>query len=130
MGMCHPDNYLCPYTGFKKPCVKLRATCPKWIHIKGLHPQTGQEIDCFDCADQWQSVLAIEGAQQSRQAAAATESLRNHMVEGIDKMVAAAAVARQINHSPLQRRAPVGVDPAGHPTLIDDASFHGESVIP
>ena len=82
MGLIDPDKYKCPYTGFKKWCKDLRANCPKWVHLVGTHPQTGQPIDCFDCADQWDSVLTIEAAKETRQAAVAIESFRNEMVRG------------------------------------------------
>ncbi len=88
MGLCNPDTYKCPHTGFEKQCIDLRARCPKWVHLTGTHPQTGQPIDVFDCADQWQSVLTIEAAKETRQAAAATESLRNALLSGQQAVLA------------------------------------------
>ena len=87
MGLIDPDKYRCPYTAFKKNCVDLRAACPKWVHLVGTHPQTGQPIDCFDCADQWASVLTIEAAKETRQTAAAIESFRNEMVRSQQEFV-------------------------------------------
>ncbi len=88
VGLIDPDKYKCPHTGFKKWCKDLRANCPKWVHLVGTHPQTGQPIDCFDCADQWDSVLTIEAAKETRQATAAIESFRNEMVRGQQEFVA------------------------------------------
>ena len=96
MGLIDPDKYKCPHTGFKKRCVDLRATCPKWVHLVGAHPQTGQPVDCFDCADQWQSVLTIEAAKETRQAAAAIESLRNEVVRGQHELLALASPSRAV----------------------------------
>ncbi len=94
MGLIDPDKYRCPHTGFKKRCTDLRANCPKWVHLVGAHPQTGQPIDCFDCADQWASVLTIEAAKETRQAAAAIESFRNEMVRGQQAFLSLAARPR------------------------------------
>lgn len=82
MGLIDPDNYKCPHTAFKKKCVDLRAWCPKWVHIMGLDPNTGDPVDCFDCSDQWTPTLTLEVAKEVRQSAAAVESFRNEMVKG------------------------------------------------
>ena len=55
--------------------------CLFWVQLRGTHPQTGQELDEFDCSIRWLPVLLIEGAKETRQAAAAIESLRNRVVE-------------------------------------------------
>lgn len=47
------EGYLCPYTGMKKACSKINARCPKWILVRGTDPQTGREVDNWDCADRW-----------------------------------------------------------------------------
>ena len=57
----------------------------------GTHPQTGQPVDCFDCADQRASVLTIESAKETRQTAAAIESFRNEMVRGQQAVLRMAA---------------------------------------
>jgi hypothetical protein len=96
MGIVDPDKYKCPHTAFKKKCVDLRAACPKWVHLLGTNPQTGQPVDCFDCADQWASVLTIEAAKETRQAAAAIESFRNEMVRGQQAFLALATRPRLV----------------------------------
>jgi len=60
------------------PCNQL--DCHFFIHIRGLHPQTGEQVDEYDCVFCWLPVLLIENAQQSRQTGAAVESFRNEMV--------------------------------------------------
>lgn len=61
------------------PCAQL--DCTMFIHIRGLHPQTGEQIDEYDCCFNWLPVLLIENSQQTRQAGAAIESFRNEMVK-------------------------------------------------
>ena len=43
----------------------------------GGEPQTGKEIDEWDCAVKWMPMLLIENSQQQRQTGAAVESFRN-----------------------------------------------------
>lgn len=69
-----------------KKCPLLKAPCMEhgcvwYTHILGRHPQTGAEVDEWGCAVLWLPILLIENAQQSRQAGAAVESLRNRMAD-------------------------------------------------
>ena len=67
----------CPL--IKKPCVKHE--CKWYIQVMGKNPNTGQNVNDFDCAIAWLPMLLIEGSQQTRQAGAAIESFRNEMVK-------------------------------------------------
>lgn len=60
--------------------------CLWWTHLKGRNPQTGQEMDEYDCAVRWLPLLLIEGAKETRQAAAAIESFRNVTVKGLSQI--------------------------------------------
>lgn len=71
------DNITCPATGHTQKCKDLFQNCPKWIMVQGKHPQTGESVNAWDCADVWIPILMIENSQQQRQTAAAVESLRN-----------------------------------------------------
>lgn len=51
-----------------------------WTNIQGQHPQTGAQMDMPDCAIKWLPVLLIENSKETRQAAAAVETLRNENV--------------------------------------------------
>ena len=70
------DN--CPLNGFKK-CKKF--DCAWFIQIKGIHPQTGAEVDEYGCAMAMMPLLMIENSRQTNQAGAAIESFRNEMVK-------------------------------------------------
>jgi len=59
-----------------------------FTQIRGMNPNTGQEIDEYGCALAWMPVLTIENSQQQRQTAAAVESFRNEMVEGNRQLLA------------------------------------------
>ena len=70
----------CPL--LQKECIGLQCA---WItQIRGNDPQTGKEIDEWDCAVKWMPMLLIENSQMQRQTGAAVESFRNRIVENID----------------------------------------------
>ena len=61
------------------PCKKFE--CKWWIQVKGNHPQTGQEIEEWDCTVAFLPMLIIEASQQARQTGAAVENFRNIATE-------------------------------------------------
>jgi hypothetical protein len=76
-----PDPSIkCPYTGFAKPCRELALSCPKFVHIAGHNPNTGEAVNRYGCSDGFLPMLLIENSQQTRQTSAAVESFRNEMV--------------------------------------------------
>lgn len=83
----------CPL--IKKDCVGLQ--CAWFTQIRGTHPQTGEDIDEWNCAVTWLPVLLIENSQQQRQTGAAVESFRNEVVK-------ASEINQQILAYELQQR--------------------------
>jgi len=71
------EGIFCPL--LKKDCVTLK--CAWFTQVRGTNPQTGKEVDEFQCAVKWMPMLMIEVAKETRQGAAATESFRNEMVK-------------------------------------------------
>lgn len=69
-------NDFCPL--IKKKCVEHK--CKFYIQVLGKNPNTGQDVNQWDCAVAWLPMLLIEGSQQTRQAGSAIESFRNEMV--------------------------------------------------
>lgn len=67
----------CPL--IQKKCVEHK--CAWYTQVRGLNPNTGQEIDNWGCAVGWMPILAIENSQQSRQTGAAVESFRNEVAK-------------------------------------------------
>jgi hypothetical protein len=79
-----PDKKVkCPYTGFTKTCFDgvTKHSCPKWIHVMGSDPNTGESVNRYACSDSWMPMLLLENSQQQRQTGAAVESFRNEMVK-------------------------------------------------
>lgn len=93
-----PGNF-CPL--LKKDCVGLQ--CNWFIQIRGLNPNTGQEVDEWGCSIAWLPHLLIENANQTRQAGAATESFRNEFVRSaqntIETMI---ALSDQSKETPMR----------------------------
>ena len=67
----------CPL--IKKKCVEHK--CKFYTQLMGKDPNTGQDVNDFDCAIAWLPMLLIEGSQQTRQTGAAIESFRNEVVK-------------------------------------------------
>lgn len=53
--------------------------CSWFTLVRGTEPQSGREVDEWACAITWLPMLLINTAQEVRQGAAATESLRNEI---------------------------------------------------
>jgi len=94
----------CPL--IQKKCVEEK--CSWYTCVRGVNPNTGQEIDEWRCAVAWMPMMAVEIAQKSNQTGAAVESFRNEVVEenyknrqlyaaGLDTGV----IGGQLPHTPL-----------------------------
>lgn len=73
-----PAHLKCPF--WQKKMSLVCQTCPHWTQVRGKNPNTGEDVDRWDCAIALLPMLLIENAQQARQGGAATESLRNELV--------------------------------------------------
>lgn len=74
----------CPLNKFK-PCKKTE--CAWFIQIRGLNPNTGEEVDEWGCAVAWLPILSIENSQMQRQTVAAIESFRNEVVKSNEQYI-------------------------------------------
>lgn len=83
----------CPL--LKKPCIETK--CKFWIQVRGTHPQTGNEIDTWDCSFIFLPMLLIENAKETRQGAAAIESFRNVVYETLSKLVTSLSNKKPVN---------------------------------
>ncbi len=68
----------CPL--IKKPCRGLK--CLWFTHLIGIHPQTGKNIDEWDCAMKWLPILMIENTKETMSLAASIDSFRNETMKG------------------------------------------------
>jgi hypothetical protein len=67
----------CPL--IRKDCVGLK--CSWYMQVRGMNPNTGEDIDEWGCAVTWMPIMTIENSQQQRHTSAAVESFRNEVVK-------------------------------------------------
>jgi hypothetical protein len=99
----------CPL--IKKDCVKFK--CSWYMHIRGMNPNTGEDVDHWGCAVSWMPMLAIENSQQQRSTGAAVESFRNEMVKAnensINALTAAAQMLQESKENAIYKVIPANV---------------------
>lgn len=71
------EKKICPL--LNKKCIENK--CMFYMQLRGMHPQTGQEIDQWGCSVVWMPILLIENSNMQRQTGAAIESTRNNLVQ-------------------------------------------------
>ena len=76
MKKTEPGTY-CPL--IKKDCIEHK--CSWYMHVRGMNPNTGEDVDHWSCDVTWMPMLTIENSQQQRSTAAAVESFRNEVVK-------------------------------------------------
>ena len=95
-----PSDMGCHRTAFKESCRTLvtreKNCCKRWIQIQGTNPNTGEQINRFDCVDNWGPLLQIENSQMQRQTGAAIESFRNETVMQSRVVMQAAALTDRL----------------------------------
>lgn len=81
-----PEDEWCPL--WRKQCSKVCHTCKWWgkSHLT-TNPNTGENVELWDCAISRTVNWQIENAAAARHGAAATESFRNIMVEQNNAML-------------------------------------------
>lgn len=86
------DKIMCHHTGFQKPCFDMvtKCKCRKWVHFIGQNPQTGQDVDVWDCRDHLDHFFNVQVVQAVRQATASVDSLRREVAEQNDQSVVGA----------------------------------------
>lgn len=67
----------CPL--IKKDCIGIK--CSWFTQMRGTNPNTGQEVDEWNCAITWLPMLLTENSRQQRGTTAALESFRNEVVK-------------------------------------------------
>lgn len=74
----------CPL--LKKECIGLE--CAWFQQLRGTNPNTGKEVDEWNCAIAWLPMLLVENSMQQRHTGAAVESFRNEVVKSSQEAVA------------------------------------------
>ncbi len=99
----------CPLIG--KDCIKLE--CSWFTQVRGVNPQSGEDVDEWGCAIGWLPMLLIENSQQQRQTGAAVESARNETVRDNEEN---RKLIKQVTATILQNPiAPIRVESVDEP---------------
>ena len=60
-----PEELNCPQ--WQKPMSEVCHKCPKWIQVRGKNPNTGQEVDEWNCADALLPMLPVSYTHLDRE---------------------------------------------------------------
>lgn len=87
---------------------KKKADCPLWkgpckqhecrwyVQIMGHNPNTGADVNQWDCAMAWLPLLLIENSQQQRQTGASTDKVATEVKKFHDGMAQQNAVTQRL----------------------------------
>ena len=70
----------CPFMGGKRMCTVCHK-CNFWEHVRGTNPNTGEQIDRWDCTLKLQYMMQMENNKFTYELGSAVESMRNVNVE-------------------------------------------------
>lgn len=101
-----PDkDVMCHRTGFEKSCFALvtEGKCKRWQNIQGEHPQTGVQMNHWDCADNLIPLLLINLGRQQNETTASVDKACNEGAKRSDELLALNAAALSAAASHLQR---------------------------
>jgi len=83
----------CPL--LNKKCIE--HDCEWFIHLVGLHPQTGQPQDEWGCAIKWLPVLLVESAGMTRNVSAALDRNNNTFFNALPDHLQQRVVSKNSN---------------------------------
>ena len=73
----------CPLVG--EDCLGLK--CAWFTQLRGMHPQTGEDIDEWGCAVSWMPILLIENSQKQRETNDTIQNFRNETLNRISQTI-------------------------------------------
>ena len=83
----------CPLVG--EDCLGLK--CAWFTQIRGMHPQTGEEIDEWGCAVSWMPILLIENSNKQRETNDTVQNFRNETLNRISQTINMKTIEEPIN---------------------------------
>ncbi len=76
------DGTFCPL--WRKQRHKVCHTCAWYIQVQGKNPQTGQDVNEWNCSIAFMPILQIETTKSSRETTSETHELRNEVQKSND----------------------------------------------
>lgn len=95
-----PKDLVCPL--HRQKMVKVCHTCPMWMSIRGKHPQTGADVDDWNCALAWGPVLAVNAAREMSMVSKEVSVMRSDNRKAHDEHVTMAAIAVQRSNDTIE----------------------------
>ena len=83
----------CPLVG--EDCLGLK--CAWFTQIRGMHPQTGEDIDEWGCAVSWMPILLIENSNKQRETNDTVQNFRNETLNRISQTINMKTIEEPIN---------------------------------
>lgn len=80
------NKQICPF--IKGPC--LEHDCVFYVKVQGKHPQTGKDIDYWDCTFKIQSLLLMDHGRQLEGIRIVSEETRNQTAKTSENLLKAA----------------------------------------
>ncbi len=77
---------ICPF--LNKPCIEKE--CILFVNVIGKHPQTGKDIDMWDCSFKIHNLLLMEHGRQLEGLRIVSEESRNQTVKTAENLLKAA----------------------------------------
>ncbi len=98
-----PKGKTCPM--HRKSMRDVCETCPLWTKLVGQDPQSGKQVNQWNCSLAWLPMLLIENSKETRSAGSAIEDMRNKIVERQDRVASQFAqnVARLNGQQPIKQ---------------------------
>jgi hypothetical protein len=84
---------MCPLMKSRRELVCHK--CAWYEHVRGHHPQTGEDLDKWECAIVLMPMLLIENSRQQHVNNAAITSLREETIQGKNREIAATLLRTQ-----------------------------------
>lgn len=76
---------ICPF--LNKPCIE--KDCILFVNVQGKHPQTGKDIDMWDCSFKIQNLLLMEHGRQLEGLRIVSEETRNQTIKTAENLLKA-----------------------------------------
>ena len=86
-----------------KSCIKVCHDCEFWTHVRGKHPQSGQDLDHWSCAITMIPMLSIENTMAQRQTTASIDAFRNEVHKANDTAMVGAIANLNIHMRDLEQ---------------------------
>ena len=106
---------ICPL--LKKACIENE--CAFYVHITGQNPQSGAQMDLWDCAVKWTPVMMLDASRNMKGVQAAVEGMRNDVCDRQDNLNNALVLGAKLMEA---RKAPptLPANVVNSPSLTED----------